>query len=418
MPRIALHRLVSRPGAGIVSIALGVLLLVDVLRVFLPSVITIFGQAASTPAELMGGFALLWFLAGFAAPWLAALVGPARFAAGAAVVLATARVVLLATGGGRPQLYVAAAGLLAGLGWLVATAMSPPRYATLAVLGGLALAGAQHAALGTVDLGWRRGALGWSVAAVEVAGVVWYAVRPGPVDSGAPGTAGWLLVGPAMLLSGMIANSPALATVAGSWAAPGAPFVAPALVALSTVLGVGAALEPWRRTVPRVLAVGALVAGVALFGYAPANRLGLALPLTALGLGAAVGIAARGPRRTPARHGYAAAGGMVIFADLRWEHRRRHGGRHIDRHRRKSTRHRPAGLECRGEYQILGERRFHDEQLQQPPPAPTGLIRIGYLCFGVPGRRRLGDVVEVVEERVRQPGQRARRQRPALRQGE
>src|SRR5438477_3893812 len=119
VPRIALRRLASRPGGGVVSIALGVLLLVDVLRVFLPSVITIFGQAASTPAELMGGFALLWFLAGFAAPWLAALVGPARFAAAAAVVLATARLVLLATGGGRPQLYVAAAGLLAGGGWLV-----------------------------------------------------------------------------------------------------------------------------------------------------------------------------------------------------------------------------------------------------------------------------------------------------------
>ena len=36
--------------------ALGIVLLVDVLRVFLPSVITVFGQAADTPAELLGAF--------------------------------------------------------------------------------------------------------------------------------------------------------------------------------------------------------------------------------------------------------------------------------------------------------------------------------------------------------------------------
>jgi len=311
----------GRPGAAVVSTALGVLLLVDVLRVFLPSIITIYGQAASTPAELMGGFALLWFLAGFAMPSLARLAGPPRFAAAAAGVLAVARLVLLATDGGQPQLYVAAVGLLAGLGWLVGTAMSPPPYATLAVVGGLALAGAHHAALGTVDLTWRRGALGWSLAAVEVAVFLWYAVRPAPVRGDPPAAAGWLLIGPAILLTGMITNSPALATVAGSGSTPGHPLVAPAnplvapaLFAVSAALGVAAALWPWRRLVPRALAVGALVAGVALVAYGPPDVLAVAIPLAALGLGAGVGVAARGERRTPARHGYALAAGMVIFA--------------------------------------------------------------------------------------------------------
>jgi len=297
-----------------VPVVLGVLLLVDVLRVFLPSIITIFGQAASTPAELMGGFALLWFLAGFAMPSLARLASPARFAAVAAVVLAAARLALLATDGGQPQLYVAAVGLLAGLGWLVGTAMSPTPYATLAVVGGLALAGLHQAAFGTVDLTWRRGALGWSLAAVEVGVFLLYGVRPAAANADPPATGGWLLIGPAMLLAGMITNSPALASVAGSWSTPGEPFVAPALIALGAVLAVGAALWPWRRLVPRTLAIGALVAGVALFAYGPPNRLGVAIPLAGLGLGAGVGVAARGARRSPARHGYAVAGGMVVFA--------------------------------------------------------------------------------------------------------
>ena len=40
------------------DVLLGVVVLADVLRVFLPSLITLVGSAGSTPAEVMGAYAL------------------------------------------------------------------------------------------------------------------------------------------------------------------------------------------------------------------------------------------------------------------------------------------------------------------------------------------------------------------------
>src|SRR5215212_9914085 len=103
-------------------VPLGVVVFVDVLRVWLPSIITIFGQAASTPAELLGAFALMWFVLAFLAPVLARLAGAGRVGPLVALVLAGCRLALLVTSG-QAQLYVACAGLLAGLCWLVTLAM-------------------------------------------------------------------------------------------------------------------------------------------------------------------------------------------------------------------------------------------------------------------------------------------------------
>ena len=59
------------------TLALGIAVLLDVLRVWLPSVITLFGRAAETPAELLGAFALGWFLLALAAPALVRRTGAA-----------------------------------------------------------------------------------------------------------------------------------------------------------------------------------------------------------------------------------------------------------------------------------------------------------------------------------------------------
>src|SRR6185312_5920446 len=104
------------------SLALGVVLLIDVLRVWLPGIITIFGQAASTPAEVMGAFALGWFVLAMAVPALVRRVGARRVTVVAAVLLAVARLALTSAPGGRPQLWLATAGLFAGLVWLVGVA--------------------------------------------------------------------------------------------------------------------------------------------------------------------------------------------------------------------------------------------------------------------------------------------------------
>ncbi|PZG06127.1 endonuclease, partial [Micromonospora craterilacus] len=135
------------------TLALGVVVLVDVLRVFLPSVITIFGQAASTPAELLGAFALGWFVLALAAPALIGRLGARSVGLAAAVVLGAARLALTAGPGGRTQLWLATAGLLAGLVWLAATAARVARPVPGLTLG-LTAGALGHALFGTHDLVW------------------------------------------------------------------------------------------------------------------------------------------------------------------------------------------------------------------------------------------------------------------------
>ncbi|NED58390.1 endonuclease, partial [Micromonospora aurantiaca] len=144
------------------ALALGIAILLDVLRVWLPSIITLFGQAAETPAELLGAFALGWFLLALAAPTLVRRMGAGPVGLVAAGVLVVARLALTAQPGGPAQLWLACAGLLAGLVWLAAIAASVPRpVAGLAL--GLAGNAVGHALLGTEDLVWRGGVLGWGL---------------------------------------------------------------------------------------------------------------------------------------------------------------------------------------------------------------------------------------------------------------
>lgn len=103
---------------GSVAIAAAWWLLSDHMAVWAPSLITIFGQAASTPPELMGLFALGCVLASFP------LARAARDPRGAWAVLGiaiAARVVLAFVPGGQVQLWAASAGLAAALAWFAVT---------------------------------------------------------------------------------------------------------------------------------------------------------------------------------------------------------------------------------------------------------------------------------------------------------
>jgi len=313
------------------ALAAGVLLLIDLLRVWLPSIITIFGQAASTPAELMGAFALVWFLAAFAAVPLAQRLGARRVGIAGALGLAAARLALVFVHGGQPQLYVASAGLLAGLTWLSATAVRGGP-ASPGVPAGLAAAALEHAALGTVDLSWQAW---WWAAPLIIAQCLfflWYLTRPAPdpVHGG-----GWLLAGPAMLLATMFLLSPAVVSVVVSygtsastgpadfagaagvaqWPPPGFPQIALGCIALlflgATLGGPAGMTTPAQRRVGAVLLVGsAAVFTLAVPGPFYPALLGLALLAGALMLAAALRLATTpGPRPG----GYAAVGGMVIF---------------------------------------------------------------------------------------------------------
>ncbi|WP_283134755.1 endonuclease/exonuclease/phosphatase family protein [Rhizohabitans arisaemae] len=192
---------------AVASLALGVLLLLDVQRVFLPSLITIFGRAAETPAEQLGLFALLWFLLPFAIVPFGSRIGFGRIAFGGAVLLALIRVALQATDGGQPQLLLAAAGTTAGLLWLYGCAHTLPRRAVpVGLIGGLTLSTLVHVALGTVDFVWRDGVLPWvgSVALVLAFLVV---VRLTPREQDEPASsAAWFLAGPVLLVNGVFSG--------------------------------------------------------------------------------------------------------------------------------------------------------------------------------------------------------------------
>ncbi|RZT83091.1 endonuclease/exonuclease/phosphatase family metal-dependent hydrolase [Micromonospora violae] len=336
------------------TLALGVLLLIDVLRVWLPGIITIFGQAASTPAELMGAFALVWFLLALGAPAVVRRVGARPVTVVAAVALAVARLTLTAAPGGRTQLWLATAGLLAGLVWLVGVAADTDRPVPGLALG-FAVNAALHAVLDTVDLVWRGDWVGWLLSSVAVVVFLVGTAQPGrrtgsgdAVPAGPGGTRAWLLAGPALLLAGMVALSPALARtgmsylVAGDGVARSPLFgLAPVPVAVAGFLCAALTRPPrrWGRAYGPVV----VLAGAVLFALDRGDLLVPAVLLTAVGLGACLALSDDASRPAgdgtnasrpagdgtnashpggdtanagagAARRGYAVAAGMLVFA--------------------------------------------------------------------------------------------------------
>ncbi|GIJ20064.1 endonuclease/exonuclease/phosphatase family protein [Micromonospora lutea] len=322
--------MLSQRRLGTAVLALGLVVLTDVLRVFLPSVITIFGQAASTPAELLGAFALGWFVLALAAPPLVARVGADLVGVAAVLVLGVARLALTAAPGGQTQLWLASAGLLAGLVWLAATAVRIAHPVPGLVLG-LTASALSHALFGTYDLVWWGRWPAWVVSVAVVAALLAAEMAFGrgrraarrADDDAPPARRAWLLVGPVLSLGGMVALSPAVAIAASSYwygeAGTGTtPLFALAPLAVAVplfLLGVLSPPHPRWRAVPPVL----VVAGALLFGYGPPRLLTVSILGVAAGLGGCLGLVGAGPSpgratRTGTGSAYAAVGGMLVFA--------------------------------------------------------------------------------------------------------
>ncbi|SCF30727.1 endonuclease/exonuclease/phosphatase family protein [Micromonospora chokoriensis] len=332
------------------TLALGVVLLIDVLRVWLPGIITIFGQAASTPAELMGAFALGWFVLALGAPAVVRRVGARPVVVVAAAALALARLALTAAPGGRTQLWLATAGLLAGLVWLVGVAAGTDRPVPGLALG-FAVNAALHAVWDTVDVVWWGTWAAWLFSSVAVLLFLLGTAQPvaragggaaggdGGAQAGGGGVRAWLLAGPALLLAGMVALSPALARTGMSYlfagdGVAGSPLfgLAPVPVAVAAFLFTASTRPPrgWGRAYGPV----ALLVGALLFAGDRGDLLVPAVLLAAVGLGACLaltddadrpdGTAQTGPTgretardgtdATAARRGYAVAVGMLVFA--------------------------------------------------------------------------------------------------------
>jgi hypothetical protein len=175
----------------------------------------------------MGLYAAAWFIL----PFLAVLAKPRHALLGGAVALVLARLLLQS---GIAQLYVASAGVTAGLIFLYGCAHTIHRRAApIGIMGGLALSMLVHVLLDGVDLVWRDGALPW-LAVLSVCTAFLTLLRPAPpatvasegseqtrgVDPATVTSAGveptrgvdlapaltWFLLGPMMLLTGVVAT--------------------------------------------------------------------------------------------------------------------------------------------------------------------------------------------------------------------
>ncbi len=187
---------------------------------------------------------------------------------------------------------------------------------------GLALGTLVHTAVDTYDLTWRGGVLSWVL--VALCALAFLAAQAADTDADADGGAAvWFVFGPVLLLWGMVAGSPALAGAAISYAYGDFPGVGDAgpvgdlpiavLIAVSSALFVVAALSGIRHRALLPAGVAALGLGVAAFAWIGPALLWTAMPLTAVGLGVVLDAANRAGA-VPARRGFAAIGGMTVFA--------------------------------------------------------------------------------------------------------
>lgn len=241
----------------------------DVFRMWAPSLITIFGKAAETPAELIGGFAL----ACGTLPLVLVVVTRAtpKAESVALAVLVLSRLALAFTDGGQPQLWLASVGVVAGVWWLSSVLGRDAGLIAPGVAVGLALSVGTHIVLGTFGAVWRQDAWGWSVLLVSLSLVVYLWIHLRGEESGPPVSPHWqqgLFVFPALLFAGVyVGNAGRASTTSDSFG----------LVALAVglVLGIVAAfVSPTRLN--RWFARAALVVSLVLLGLVEVERAGIA----------------------------------------------------------------------------------------------------------------------------------------------
>ncbi|WP_405084238.1 endonuclease/exonuclease/phosphatase family protein [Microbispora sp. NBC_01389] len=323
-PHAPPRRGLPTPPWPLVMLVTGVTLLFDVMRVFLPSLITLYGRAGETSPERMGLYAALWFVLPFAAIPVARLGSPRIVLVAGAAALAAIRICLQAADGGTPQLLLASAGVTAGLVFLYGCARTTRgAWVPAGLTGGLAAASILHLALDRMDLVWRDGPLPWLAAVALCALFLWavflWSVRLSPASPGPAPAAVWFAFGPMLLLAGMYGGgSGLLPQEAGQHSGP---FTA-LMVALQAGAWCAAAGYAWTSSWGWAAGLF-LVAGVA---GTEAGLTGLAALVATIALGACAATIGQdtggqdtggqdtgGQESAARRGGVAVLGGMLMF---------------------------------------------------------------------------------------------------------
>lgn len=315
-----LVRLRAWPGVGVTATALGVVVTLVSLRVWLPSILFIYADAGSTPAAEMGLFGLAPFVVTLVVAVLGArLLGPRRLALGAAVVLVAARLGIQAADGGALQLAASTVAVAAGLTWLAAMAAGAVARiaAAYGVAVGLALDAIAHAALRSTDLAWRPGVLPWLIAVVVAAAFLaaLWASEQGDREAGAGWI--WLVVGPMVGLHGILA-APSRVHVLTDW-----PEWSVVLLVTAVELGALAAFAAVAAAATRPASLAAVSATLLGLALAISPDIPVAAPLFAaagytalvVGLGGLLGVVAtaHGASRPSRRVGALVGGLFVLF---------------------------------------------------------------------------------------------------------
>jgi len=267
--------LTDRGFVPIATIGAGVWILLDILRVWLSSLVIVFGQEGTTPLQNVGLFVLVWFLAPLPILLLRFLVTQKTVERSAqlpvdvwfAVLLVGARLGLQGLSGEQLQLYVSSLGLAVGLTWLATIVVRMRRSLLRGFAAGIALATLTHTALGTYAVVWRSEVLGWVLTAVQLLLFAWVLARTSRVSRDdfvkqAADSVLCFLLPPALLVAVTVTAAPARAEAATGWPDGWAAALVMMAVALAAVVA-GASSTPGSTPLLSgavlVIAVGAAI---------------------------------------------------------------------------------------------------------------------------------------------------------------
>ena len=299
------------------AVAVGFLLL-DVVRVWLPSLTVVLGEGRGMgTVGLAGATVATLALAPLVATFLGPLPPRVAWILGGATLLGS-RVLLGTVSGGSTQLTLATVGVAGGAVAVAALAAGSTRgdTARLGLLAGAATSFAVLAVLGSIDLAWRGGLFGIAgTLAVLIVTAPAIARATRSLDGGRAAAAWpWGALGPALVLLAVLVGPAGRVAVATGWG-PGA--VAATVVGLQTLAVMGALIGA--RLGP--LAAGTAGAVLVLIGTAAAldaDGSGAVAGQAALatGIGSALVSGLRGGGTSQRRRGVVAGASLVLFGAL------------------------------------------------------------------------------------------------------
>src|SRR5690625_2456203 len=216
----------------------GIILLVQALRIFFPSLITVFEMAfnvfesmGTEHPEQMGLMAIFLFLSAFLMVGLSKFIPPHRLVVIVGCLFVISTLILQTSHGGVFQWYMVATTLALGLYWFVLQAMNSAdnHLAAIGISSGIVIEVILHNSLWTMDLVWLNGALPW-VLQIIICGLFLFCLFTNfrnhePSENGGGGHV-WFITGPVIFISASLAGSGSRAeTVTEAWLYPVATVI-------------------------------------------------------------------------------------------------------------------------------------------------------------------------------------------------